>query len=276
MNVLEIYAFVGPSGTGKSHNAQNVASKYNIEYIIDDALLIHKNKVLAGKSAKTEATKIASVKSAIFLDEVKSFNMTKVINSENIDKLLILGTSNEMVDKIAKNLKLPKITKRIYISDIASNEQINEAKKQRMEQGKHIIPVPTFEIKEQFSGYFVDPLKIFESKEKIYNEKSVIRPTFSYLGSFSISDKVLKEVIYLEGSNADGITKINKIEIVKYVDGIRILLDINIRFGVKIQDSVKKLQRLVAKSIDYMTGINIFTIDVNVKGIDIIKEENKK
>lgn len=268
---MEVYAFIGPSGTGKSHNAQNVASEYNIEYIIDDALLINKNKVLSGKSAKTEATRIASVKSAIFNDKLKRNKMIKAIDNADIDKILILGTSNGMVDRIAENLKLPKITKRIYISDVSTEEQIMAAKKKRKEEGKHIIPVPTFEIKEQFSGYFVDPLKIFENKEKVYREKSVIRPTFSYLGGFSISDKILKEIIHFEGEKADGITKILKVDIDKYVDGIRIIIDVNVQFGKNIPDSVEKLQKLIAKSIDYMTGINIFTINVNVKGIDIIK-----
>ena len=59
-----------------------------------------------------------------------------------------------------------------------------------------IIPVPTFEIKKDFSGYLLDPLQIFKSKgkdaEPYIAEKSIIRPTFSYLGNFTISDSVLK------------------------------------------------------------------------------------
>ena len=31
---IDVYAFVGPSGTGKSYRAQMVASKYDIKYII--------------------------------------------------------------------------------------------------------------------------------------------------------------------------------------------------------------------------------------------------
>ena len=66
---MQVYAFVGKTGTGKSYRAQKVASKYGIKYIIDDAILIKENKVVAGKSAKTEASKIASVKAAIFLND---------------------------------------------------------------------------------------------------------------------------------------------------------------------------------------------------------------
>ena len=55
---MKVYAFVGPSGTGKSYRAQMVASANDIHYIIDDGLLINENEVLAGTSAKKAPTKI--------------------------------------------------------------------------------------------------------------------------------------------------------------------------------------------------------------------------
>lgn len=265
---MEVFGFIGASGTGKSHNSQNVAAEYKIDYIIDDALLIKQNKVIAGKSAKTEPTKIGSVKAALFTDETKARIMRNAIKSEKIEKLLILGTSDGMVDKIAENLQLPKISKRVYIEEVSSAEQIEEAKKIRKEQGKHVVPVPTFEIKEQFSGYFMDPIKLFEKKDKVYKEKSIIRPTFSYLGNYTISDKVLREIVMFEGKKQLGISKITKATIDKYEDGIKIAIDINVYFGVKIPDVTLELRQKIIKAIDYMTGINIFSININVKGIE--------
>ncbi len=270
---METYAFIGASGTGKSHNAQRVAKEYKIDYIIDDALLISKTKVLAGKSAKTEPTKIGSVKAAIFNDTSRCNIMKQTIKSANIDRLLILGTSDEMVDRIAETLELPYFTKKIYINDVTSKKDIETAKKTRREQGKHVVPVPTLEIKEQFSGYLLDPLKIFEKKEKVYHEKSVIRPTFSYLGNFYVSDKVIKDIIEYSGNGTEGITKINKIIIDKYVDGIKITIDINVIYGTNIKESTSKLYSIVAKDVNHITGINIFSIDIFVKGIDFIKKK---
>lgn len=268
---MKVYAFVGPSGTGKSHNSQNVAFMNNIDYIIDDALLIKGNKVVAGRSAKTEPTKIGSVKAALFTDESRRDAMRKAIKTEKPEAILILGTSDEMVERIAENLGLPEIKERVYIEQVLSAEQIEEAKKIRKEQGKHVVPVPTFEIKEQFSGYFMDPLKMFEKKDKVYREKSVIRPTFSYLGNFNISDKVLKEIIMHEGKGVEGITRISKVDIDKYVDGINVNLYIYIKFGYNIPKVTTKLQTTIASKIDYITGINIFSINVYVKGIDMEK-----
>lgn len=269
---MKVYAFVGPSGTGKSHNSQNVAFEYKIDYIIDDALLIKGNKVIAGRSAKTEPTKIGSVKAAIFTDEARRELMIKTLEAEKPKSILILGTSDDMVIKIAENLGLPKIEKIIYIQDVSTPEQIEEARRIRKEEGKHVVPVPTFEIKEQFSGYFVDPLKMFEKKDKVYREKSVIRPTFSYLGNFIISDKVLKQIIIHEGMKTEGITRISKVDVVKYADGVNLDIDIYIKFGNNIPSCTTKMQTTIARELDYMTGINILAINVYVKGIDMDKK----
>ena len=66
---MKVYAFVGPSGTGKSYRAQMVAGEKNVHFIIDDGLLIKDNQVVAGESAKKAATKIETVKKALFLHE---------------------------------------------------------------------------------------------------------------------------------------------------------------------------------------------------------------
>ncbi len=63
---MKVYALVGTSGTGKSYRAMTLASSRDIEFIIDDGLLIHGSKRLGGKSAKREKTKIAAVKRALF------------------------------------------------------------------------------------------------------------------------------------------------------------------------------------------------------------------
>ena len=58
---IKVYAFVGPSGTGKSYRAQYVAGENNVSYIIDDGLFIKDNEVIAGTSAKKAPTKIETV-----------------------------------------------------------------------------------------------------------------------------------------------------------------------------------------------------------------------
>ena len=43
---MEIYALVGPSGTGKSHHATELADELQVNFIIDDGLLIHNGKII--------------------------------------------------------------------------------------------------------------------------------------------------------------------------------------------------------------------------------------
>lgn len=67
---MEVYALIGASGTGKSHNANSVMEQYHIEMMIDDGLLIKDGKKMAGTSAKAEETTVAAVKRAIFHDPI--------------------------------------------------------------------------------------------------------------------------------------------------------------------------------------------------------------
>ena len=184
LNKIKVYAFVGPSGTGKSYRAQMIASERGISFIIDDGLLIKENEVIAGESAKKAATKVATVKHALFYEESEREPIIKAFKKYKPESILILGTSDGMVQKIAANLGLPEISETIYITDVATEEEMKTARRIRVTEGKHVIPVPTFEIKKDFSGYLLDPLQIFKSKGKgqqpYISEKSIIRPTFSY------------------------------------------------------------------------------------------------
>lgn len=269
---MQVYAFVGKTGTGKSYNAQKVAKKYGIRFIIDDAILIKDNKVIAGKSAKTEASKIASVKAAIFLDESRKKQMSDVIKKEKIDKILILGTSDKMVKTIADNLGLDEICHTIYIEEVATPGQIEEARRSRTEEGKHIVPVPTFEIKKQFSGYFLDSLKIFNIFNKAdedvdVSEKTIIRPTYSYLGNFVISDTVINEIISYSVAKVPGVSKVMKVNTQEYIDGMKLDIDIEIKFGFNIPKLSSEIKNTVIYAIDKSTGINLFGININVKSI---------
>ena len=165
-NKIKVYAFVGPSGTGKSYRAQMVAGEKNTHFIIDDGLLIKDNKVIAGESAKKASTKVATVKHALFYEEKEKEEIVKAFKKYKPESILILGTSDGMVQKIAANLGLPEISETTYITDVATEQEMETARRTRLTEGKHVIPVPTFEIKKDFSGYLLDPLQIFKSKGK--------------------------------------------------------------------------------------------------------------
>ena len=268
---IKVYAFVGPSGTGKSYRAQMVANENNIRYIIDDGLLIKDNEVIAGESAKKAPTKIETVKGALFLNAQKAEEIKKAFRKYKPESLLILGTSDNMITKIRENLELPELTMTIYITDVATEAEMEEAKRMRQTEGKHVIPVPTFEIKKDFSGYILDPLQIFKSKgkdEKPYiSEKSIIRPTFSYLGNYTISDGVLKDIIEHLASKVEAIYKIHRTRIEKTSEGVSIYIEVILVYGFNIITSLQSFKKKCIREIENLTAMNVEKVQILAKGI---------
>ncbi len=271
---MKVYALVGVSGTGKSYKAVDFANRYKIECIVDDGLLIKDGKILAGISAKKEPTSIAAIRRAIFMDEAHASEVSSAIEELNPNSILILGTSVNMVERIANNLSLPSPYKITMIEEISTKEEMELAKEQRKDEGKHIIPVPALEVRKDFSGYFIDPLKIFRfyGKEKKIetSERTVVRPTFSYMGRFYISDLAIESLVAYNASRMRGVYRIANIDVVSRTEGIYIYFDAIMVYGVPIHTVLSELQKNIAKDIYWTTGLNILKINIVVKGIKFV------
>ena len=279
MDNIKVYAFVGPSGTGKSYRAQMVANENNIHYIIDDGLFINDNEIIAGESAKKAPTKIETVKKALFLQQAQKDEIRKAIEKYKPESILILGTSDGMVNKIAANIGLPPIEKIIYIDEIATPEEIQEARRSRVTEGKHVIPVPTFEIKKDFSGFILDPLQIFkfkgENNKPYISEKSIIRPTFSYLGNFTISDTVFRQIIKYIAYKDKNIHKIIRTRIDNQPEGPYVYIELSVEYGENVRTIVDNFKNKVIKELEKLTTMRVRTIKIIIKEIYVNKEENK-
>ena len=276
---IKVYAFVGPSGTGKSYRAQMVASEKGINFIIDDGLLIKDNEVVAGESAKKAPTKIATVKHALFLEEEEKNAVEKALKKYKPSKILILGTSDGMVQKIASNLDLPPISETIYINDVATEEEMQTARHIRVTEGKHVIPVPTFELKKDFSGFLLDPLQIFKSKgagQKPYiSEKTIIRPTFSYLGNFTISDTVFRQIIEYLAEKMPEIYKVVRTRVTSTDAGPSIYMEVIVMYGSNIQEVLKEFKQKAKREIENLTAMNVESLEVVAKSLHVEQDENK-
>lgn len=274
---IKVYAFVGPSGTGKSYRAQMVASQNNIHYIIDDGLLIDENEVLAGTSAKKAPTKIETVRHALFIEKDEQDEMRKALKKYKPESLLILGTSDKMIAKIRESLGLPELEKTIYINEVATEEEMEKARNIRVTQGKHVIPVPTFEIKKDFSGYILDPLQIFRSKgygnNPYISEKSIIRPTFSYLGNFTISDSVFRQIAERVAKKMPEIYEVTRTRVENYGDGIYIYMEAVINYGLNIIGVLQRFRKNVKKEIEKQTAMNVLKVDLVAKGLHMPEEK---
>ena len=271
-------------GTGKSYRAQKIAYDNNIETIIDDGLLIKGSRVIEGVSAKTAKTKVQTVKAALFSTEKEQERIRNSIKKERVKSILILGTSDEMVKRIQENLRLPKIEKTIYIQDVSTKEEMEEAVRIRRTEGKHIVPVPTFEIKKDFSGILLDPFQILKrgrkknkknKKENAGVERSVIRPAFSYFGKYTIKDKVFKDIIRLVCDRIKGITEISTIRIDKAQNSndIEISMNMEIAYGYNISEMAEEMKIQSKKELEYMTSVNISMVNVKIVKIEVDEEK---
>ena len=176
-----------------------------------------------------------------------------------------------MVQKIAANLGLPEISETVYITDVATEQEMETARRIRVTEGKHVIPVPTFQIKKDFSGYLLDPLQIFKSKGKgqkpYISEKSIIRPTFSYLGNFTISDLVFRQILEYLATQTPAIYKILKTRVENYGDGAKLYLEVTIMYGYNVVDGIKSFKEKARKEIEKLTAMNVVELDVVAKNM---------
>ena len=225
-------------------------------------------------------TKVATVKHALFYEDDEKEAIIKALKKYKPESILILGTSDGMVQKIAANLGLPEVSETVYITDVATEEEMETAKRIRVTEGKHVIPVPTFEIKKDFSGYLLDPLQIFKPKglgQKPYvSEKSIIRPTFSYMGKFTISDSVFRQIAEYQAEKMPEIYKVLKTRVQNFGEGPIIYMEVSVVFGFNIQKSLKDFKEIITKEIENLTAMNVIKLDVIAKNIYIPEELKNK
>lgn len=266
---VKIYGLSGKSGSGKSYNAIELCKKLDIPAIIDDGLFIFENSVTAGISAKKQETKIGAIKTALFTEQSHADSVAEAILDKKPSAILIIGTSDEMVDRIAERLGLPLPEKHIHIDDILSDDQIQKAAEARNKSGMHTIPAPTFELRKQFSGYFLDATRAFRgrlSKDKDKDEKTIVRPTYSYLGSYNVSDKVIEDIAKHAVGITPGAATLLWSSCSKEDEGMFIRVIILCEWGFKVKAVARAVQTLIYKDVAFTTAYNVLGVSVEVRG----------
>ena len=280
---IQVFAFYGPSGTGKSFRAKLVAQKFHIKAIIDDGLLIYEDNILAGHSAKLEDSYMGAVRVALFDDKEHRDSVALEIQKKQIKKILLLGTSEKMINKIAMRLQLPLPQKYVKIEDIATKDQIEAARISRQIEGKHVIPVRAYEVRGagSYSRIFISKVKVRLAKKKFFKrffknandnpdinsklfEKSVVRPSFSVIERKNVSQAYLARLCLLCVQNFNKTIKIKSLKIKPQKSGYKFYITIDVPFGEPLSDLSNELNQYVIKSIEKISGILIEDIAITV------------
>ncbi len=258
-------AFVGPAGTGKSHRAQVVAAKVGAQYIIDDGLIIYKGTIVCGRSAKSENNKVSAIRRAIFDYDDHRIIARNFLREISPCSIMIIATSQKMVQTIIERLSLPEPSRYIRIEDVSSQREINEARSERRYKGLHVIPVSHLIVQKNFAGKVLRQLKdIWQFATEEADDKSIVKPPFSFNGTL----KIEKEAIY---QLTEHITR--TLYQVVSVDNIQIdaqngeSLSIEVSIVAKIGDfSLRRLAEEIKKrvflSLSYFTGLDVKKVSV--------------
>ena len=270
---MEVYTLVGKSGSGKSFNAMEVCRAHGIDAIIDDGFLIYQNRIAAGVSAKKARTKIGAVKVALFLDEEQRDAVKAELEKRSPSAILVLGTSDGMVDRILERLGLPvpplDSPNRIKIEDITTPEERERAHQQRDELGKHVIPAPSMALKRSFAGYFMDPLRFIRGKDEgAAAERTVVRPTYSYMGDYILAERVIDDIISCVCQQHPAASRVVYVGHSTSPESYELMVVLRLKHGYSLWEAASELQEQVAAMVEQMTAFNVSRVDVEVRGID--------
>ena len=277
---MKVVSFTGKSGTGKSFQATALAQRRGFDAIIDDGLLIYKGQIVAGTSAKKCASKAAAMRTALFNYEDHRESVKAAIAEYAPDALMIIGTSDRMTDILADQLGVGPIEERIYIEDVTTEEEREIAKHSRLDDGEHVIPAPVGQLRRDFAGYFMNPIKSFidiargnafsgdkKQDDDSPDDRTVVRPTFSYFGSFSISEQVIRDIIRIAAAKySSHIAVVHRMNNGKQ-QNMNVTIDVR---AVRDPESVGKcvaLQKDVYEAISSMTAFTIESVNVRIRDI---------
>jgi len=268
---VNVTAFVGPAGSGKSQRAQLVALNLGIDYIIDDGLVIRRGQIVCGKSAKAEKNQVRAIRRALFQFDDHRRAVRSYLDKARPCSVMIIATSDEMVSHIVANLGLPAPGKTIRIEEVASPEEILNAQKERNLKGQHVIPVSHVQVRRNFAGKLVGRLRVLWSDRGSHEgEKTIVRPPFNFYGDLHIDPMVVEQMGRFISLRSRGIAKVLGFEVKPSEDGIAISISVRAEMSERnLSETGEMLRERVFKAVSYFTGLDVRRIDVHVQEVEM-------
>lgn len=273
---MEIISFTGKSGTGKSYQAVGLSRRLRADAIIDDGLLIYKGRIVAGRSAKACASKAAAMRTALFNYEDQRNEVKEALERYKPARLMILGTSDRMVDWISKALDLHTADRRVYIEEVSTAEDREKASYSRNQRGEHVIPVPYMQIKKDFAGYFLDPIRRFRNPSMpegpAQSVSTIVRPAYSYAGKFQIAPAVLSDIVYITAERYHKHFRVADTYSNRNPGELDVVVVLHIFWKKRIMNQVGDFQKELKDQIQSMTAFSVRNINVQIRTVTVKRE----
>lgn len=277
---MKIVSFTGKSGTGKSFQATRLAQSRGFDAIIDDGLLIYKGQIVAGTSAKRCASKAAAMRTALFSYDDHREAVREALDKYDPDVLMIIGTSDKMTNIIAEQLGLHEPEERIYIEDVSTEEDRAMAAHYRNVEGEHVIPAPVGQLRRDFAGYFMNPIKYFFDRamgnavddlrargeeDAEPDDRTVVRPSFSYFGSFYISEQVIRDIVRIAAERySSSLVVMDRMSNGRQLN-MSVTIDVRTLKDPNAVDECIAFQKDVFEAIANMTAFTIESVNVRIR-----------
>ncbi|MBR3532614.1 MAG: Asp23/Gls24 family envelope stress response protein, partial [Clostridiales bacterium] len=123
-------------------------------------------------------------------------------------------------------------------------------------------------------GYFSDPLDRIRNRLDLEkggvaldgeNERTMIRPTFSSLGSYSISDDALLDLIKITLKDMEGFGSILNFKSEKRNIGVVFTLDLSLLYGFDAQKVLFEAQQRIGNAVEKLTAITVVSVNIRAE-----------
>ncbi|WDC84550.1 hypothetical protein PL321_02090 [Caloramator sp. mosi_1] len=91
-------------------------------------------------------------------------------------------------------------------------------------------------------------------------EKTIVRPTFSYLGKFTVSEAVIKNIIEYIVERETKALKVDSIKLNNGDEGIEVAVFVTVKELCNLNQLAETLIKKIKEEFEHITGINIITI----------------
>ena len=98
------------------------------------------------------------------------------------------------------------------------------------------------------------------------SERTVVRPTYSYLGKYEISDRVILDIAGHICMSSEAVRKVSRLHLSKTERGIRIEMSLLMK-GRGTLEKAEEIQRRTALAVGEMTAFNVEDVRIEIREI---------